>query len=138
MVFEILPGLWIGDSNDIFNEEFYHDNLITISINCTIDLGFLNLDNLKKIRLSLSHEMHPNRDIYILNQNIEKILDFIHTSIEKNNIFIYCYDGISISPLIVALYMMKYGTISKDNIRDILRSKNEKIILDYDLSIFKI
>ena len=136
MVFEMISGLWIGDSNDIYNEEFYNDNLISIVINCTIDLGFLNRDKLKKIRLSLSSEMDPNRDLYMLQQNLDKILDFIHSSIEQHNIFIYCYDGLKISPLIVALYMMKYGKISKDNIRDILRSKNEKICLDYDLSIF--
>ena len=93
--------------------------------------------NIKKIRLSLSEDMDPNRDIYMLNNNKEKILKYIHDNIETDNIFIYCYNGITISPLIVALYMMKYGKISKDNIRNILKSKNEKICLDYDLSIFK-
>ena len=133
---EILSGLWIGNVNDIYHEEFYNDNLINICINCTIDEGFLDIQNLKKIRLSLSKEMDPNRDLYMLSTNKDKILHFIHENIELNNIFIYCYNGISISPLIVALYMMKYGNISKDIVRDILRSKNEKICLDYDLSMF--
>tara|TARA_B100001094_G_C18090451_1_gene750125 strand:+ start:891 stop:1301 length:411 start_codon:yes stop_codon:yes gene_type:complete len=133
---EIISGLWIGNINDIYNEEFYNDNLINICINCTIDQGFLDLPNLKKIRLSLSEDMDPNRDIYMLKENQKKILEFIHNNIEGNNIFIYCYNGITISPLIIALYMINYGNISKDNIRNILRSKNEKICLDYDLSIF--
>ena len=133
---EILSGLWIGNVNDIYNEEFYNDNLITICINCTIDQGFLDIPNIQKIRLSLSSDMDPNRDIYMLKQKKEKILNFIHQNIEENNIFIYCYNGITISPLIIALYMMKYGNVSKDNIRNILRSKNEKICLDYDLSMF--
>ena len=133
---EIISGLWIGNINDIYNEEFYNDNLINICINCTIDQGFLDLPNLKKIRLSLSEDMDPNRDIYMLKENQKKILEFINNNIEGNNIFIYCYNGITISPLIIALYMINYGNISKDNIRNILRSKNEKICLDYDLSIF--
>ena len=133
---EIISGLWIGNINDIYNEEFYNDNLINICINCTIDQGFLDLPNLKKIRLSLSEEMDPNRDIHMLKENLNKILEFIHNNMEENNIFIYCYNGITISPLITALYMINYGNISKDNIRNILRSKNEKICLDYDLSIF--
>ena len=137
MPIEIISGLWIGNINDIYNEEFYNDNLIHICINCTIDQGFLDIPKLKKIRLSLSKDMDPNRDIYMLNQNKDKILEFIHKNIEENNIFIYCYNGITISPLIVGLYMIKYGNISTDNIRNILRSKNEKICLDYDLSIFK-
>jgi len=136
MVTEIISGLWIGNINDIYNEDFYNDNLIHICINCTIDQGFLDSPIIQKIRLSLSKDMDPNRDIYMLKQNKDKILNFIHKNIESNNIFIYCYNGITISPLIVALYMMKYGHISKDNIRNILRSKNEKLCLDYDLSIF--
>ena len=109
---EIISGLWIGNINDIYNEEFYNDNLINICINCTIDQGFLDLPNIKKIRLSLSEEMDPNRDIYMLKENLNKILEFIHNSIEENNIFIYCYNGITISPLIIGLYMIKYGGIS--------------------------
>ena len=67
---------------------------------------------------------------------MDKILEFINKSLEDKNIFIYCYNGISISPLIVAIYMVKYGNISKDIIREVLRSKNSNICLDYDLGIF--
>jgi predicted protein tyrosine phosphatase len=133
---EIISGLWIGNMNDNFNTEFYNDNLISIVINCTIDQGFLDLPNLKKLRIPLSEIMDPNRDIYLLSQNKRKIIDFIHEHIEHANILVCCYNGVTISALIVALYMMFYGNIEKDNIRDILRSKNDKICIDYDLSIF--
>ena len=133
---EILSGLWIGNINDNFNSEFYNDNLISIVINCTIDQGFLDLPNLKKLRIPLSESMDPSRDIYLLSQNKQKIIDFIHENIECHNILICCYNGLTISPLIVALYMLSYGKIEENNIRDILRSKNKEICIDYDLSIF--
>ena len=133
---ELLSGLWIGSINDIYNSEFYKDNNISIVINCTIDQGFLNIDTTNKIRIPLSNKPDINSDIYVLSQKIDKILDFVNKSLEDKNIFIYCYNGISISPLIVALYMVKYGNISKDIIRDVLKSKNSNICLDYDLSIF--
>ena len=133
---ELLSGLWVGSINDIYNSDFYKDNNINIVINCTIDQGFLNIDTTNKIRIPLSNNPDINSDIYVLSQKIDKILDFIHKSLEEKNIFIYCYNGISISPLIVALYMVKYGNISKDIIRDVLKSKNPNICLDYDLSIF--
>ena len=133
---ESLSGLWIGSINDIYNSEFYKDNNISIVINCTIDQGFLNIDTTNKIRIPLSNKPDINSDIYVLSQKIDKILDFVNKSLEDKNIFIYCYNGISISPLIVALYMVKYGNISKDIIRDVLKSKNSNICLDYDLSIF--
>ena len=133
---EILSGLWVGSINDIYRTDFYNDNNINIVINCTKEQGFLNQDNLKKIRIPLSNKPDMNNDIYLLTQKIDEILNFIHNSLEDNNIFIYCYNGVTVSPLIVALYMVKYGNISKDIIRDVLRSKNPNICINYDLGIF--
>jgi len=136
MVTEILSGLWIGNLNDAFNEEFYKDNLITITINCTIDQGFLDIPNLNKIRIPLTDRLDPQRDIQLLRNNIDKILNFIHEKIEEENIFIYCYNGLTVSALICALYMIKKGDLSIGNINDILLSKNKNICLDFDLSTF--
>lgn len=136
MLTELLSGLWISDINDAYNEDFYKDNLINIVINCTIDQAFLDLPKIKKLRIPLSSNLEPDKDLYLLKQNIDKILNYIHENKDDNNILIFCYNGLTISPLIVAIYMIKYGNISKDNIRDILRSKNKDITLDIDLSIF--
>tara|TARA_B100000686_G_scaffold327429_1_gene386349 strand:- start:29 stop:439 length:411 start_codon:yes stop_codon:yes gene_type:complete len=136
MITEIISGLWIGDINDAFNDSFYKDNLITISINCTIDQGFLDIPKLKKVRVPLTDSLDPHRDIQLLRINIDKILNFIHEKIEEENIFIYCYNGLTVSALICALYMIKKGDISMDIIHDVLRSKNKNIHLDFDLSIF--
>ena len=136
MITEIISGLWIGDHEDTYNEDFINDNLINITINCTIDKGFLNKDNISKIRIPLSPQLNPLTDIEMLKKNIDKILKYIHENIEENNILVYCYNGKTISPLIVGLYILKYGNVSKDLIRDILRSKNENICLDVDLGIF--
>ena len=136
MLTEILSGLWIGNLNDAYNEEFYNDNLISIAINCTFEQGFLDLPNIKKIRVPVTDKLDPNRDLVLLKDNMNKILDFIDEKIDENNIFIYCYNGLTVSPLIVALYMIKKGDISKDDIRDILKSKNNNICLDFDLSMF--
>tara|TARA_Y100000817_G_C16378144_1_gene333479 strand:+ start:103 stop:516 length:414 start_codon:yes stop_codon:yes gene_type:complete len=136
MLTELLSGIWIADINSAYDEQFYKDNLINIVINCTKDQPFLNLPNIQKLRIPLSHIMEPNTDLYLLKNNIHKIINYIYEKNELNNILIFCYNGLSISPLIIALYMIKYGNISKDHIRDILRSKNKNITLDIDLSIF--
>ena len=65
MVTEILSGLWIGDLNDAFNEQFYKDNLITIAINCTIDQGFLDLPKLKKGGMMAGDDMDDVKHIQI-------------------------------------------------------------------------
>ena len=133
---EIISGLWIGNLNDAFNEEFYNDNLITTVINCTIDQSFLDLPNLKKVRIPVTDRLDPNRDITLLRNNIDKVINFIHEKIEEENIFIYCYNGLTVSALLCALYMMKKGDISIHQVNDILQSKNKDICLDFDLSMF--
>tara|TARA_Y100001936_G_C15673858_1_gene457589 strand:+ start:195 stop:605 length:411 start_codon:yes stop_codon:yes gene_type:complete len=132
---EIISGLWTGNINDSFNKEFIRDNNIHILINCTLDYGFPDL-NLKKLRISLSNNLTPFEDIVLLNKNKDKIIKYIYENIEISNILIYCYDGLIISPLIVALFLINMGGISKDNIRSILKSKNTNITLDVDLSGF--
>ena len=136
MVTEIISGLWIGNLNDAFNEDFYNDNLITTVINCTIDQGFLDLPNLKKVRVPVTDRLDPNRDITLLKNNIDKVINFIHERIEEENIFIYCYNGLTVSALLCALYMIKKGDISIHQVNDILQSKNKNICLDFDLSMF--
>mgnify|MGYP001302293709 CR=1 FL=1 len=133
---EILSGLWIGDINDSFDKSFIEDNLIKILINCTEDYGFINTIETKKIRIPLSSNLTPEKDLLLLQNNKDRIIDFILKNISKYNILIYCYDGLKISPLIIALFIINYGGVSKDDIRDILRSKNNKVCLDIDLSYF--
>ena len=118
---EILSGIWIGDINDSFNKEFISDNLINIFINCTLDYGYPNLNDIKKLRIPLSQNLDPNKDIQLLYENSKKIIEYIKDISETNNVLIYCYDGITISPIIVALYIVNMGTVSLDNIREILR-----------------
>ena len=45
MLTDIISGIWIGDITDIYNEQFYKDNLINIVINCTTDQSFLDLQD---------------------------------------------------------------------------------------------
>ena len=132
---EIISGLWIGDINGSFDNNFLKDNNITILINCTLNYGFPDI-NVKKLRIPLSNNLTPSEDHILLKKNKDKIIDYIYENIEFSNIFIYCYDGLLISPLIVSLFLIIKGNISKDNIRSILQSKNNEIILDVDLSEF--
>jgi hypothetical protein len=132
---EIISGLWIADINSSFDSHFLKDNHITILINCTLNYGFPDI-NVKKLRIPISNNLTPSEDIILLKKNKDKIIEYLYENIDFSNILIYCYDGLLISPLIVSLFLMEKGGISKDNIRSILQSKNNKIILEVDLSEF--
>ena len=132
---ELLSGIWISDIEIMNNSHFIKDKNITIVLNCTQIYDFPDID-IQKIRLPFSPHQNNDDNLRLLKNNYVQIVEYIQENIDTNNILISCYDGKSISALISALYMIHYGGISKDNIRDILRSKNESICLDFDLSIF--
>ena len=137
MLTEYLQGIYVSDINIAFDKTIYQKYNIDIVINCTIDFGFLDL-NIKKIRIPLSNDLNYHTDIKLLNQNLNKILSFINDNYIEHNILLCCHDGLTISPIIVGLFISKYGKIPINQIKNILKSKNKDIIIELDLSIFNL
>ncbi len=133
---EILSGLWIGDSDILNSKQFFKENKISIILNCTQLFDFPNLDNIQKIRLPFSNNKNSETDLMLLRQNKDKILSFIHDNIDNHNILINCYDGKSISPFLIILYIAEYSNIDKKSIYNILCTKDSNLSLWFDLSLF--
>jgi|TARA_B110000902_G_C14062440_1_gene496049 protein-tyrosine phosphatase len=133
---ELLSGLWIGDTDILNSEKFIKDNNISIVLNCTQLFEFPNIESLQKVRLPFSPIRESNTDIELLRNNYKKIVNFISEKIDLNNILICCYDGKSISPFLVALYIASKSDISKESIYEILLTKNINLDLWCDLSVF--
>ena len=133
---ELISGLWISDIEMLNKTKFLEDNNITIIFNCTQTFDFPGSDSIKKIRLPFSPIRESNTDITLLRNNYKKIVDYISENIDENNILISCYDGKSISPFIVALYIASKSKISKESIYDILLTKNKDLDLWCDISLF--
>ena len=133
---ELLSGLWIGDSDILNSKKFMDDNQIGIILNCTTYFDFPDLTAIQKIRLPFSNDKKSDNDLILLRQNKDKILSFINDNILKTNILIVCYDGKSISPFIIALYIAEYSKIDKKSIYDILLTKDSNLSMWYDLSLF--
>ena len=132
---ELLSGLWIGDTDILNSKQFMIDNQIDIILNCTQLFDFPDLD-LQKIRLPFSNNKNSDTDLILLRQNKDKILSFIHDNINDKNILIVCYDGKSISPFLVYLYIAEYSKIDKRSIYNIMLTKDSNLSLWYDLSLF--
>ena len=130
---EIISGLWIGDIDIMYNKKFLQDNNINIIINCTTTYNFSDYSETNNIRLPLSDNLYHNLDQLRIHK--EKILKYIDDSLENNNLLLCCYDGKTNSPFIISLYLMKYGGITKDKIKQIILSKNTNISMDYDLGL---
>jgi hypothetical protein len=132
---ELLSGLWIGDSAILNSKRFMEENSIDIILNCTQIFDFPDL-NIQKIRLPFSNDKNSDTDLMLLRQNKDKILSFIDSNIAEKNILIVCYDGKSISPFLVSLYIAEYSKIDKKSIYNILLTKDSSLSLWFDLSLF--
>jgi len=130
---EIISGLWIGDVDMMYNKKFIQDNQISIIINCTTNFKFSDIENIQNIRIPLSDNLYQNLDQLRIHK--DKILKFIDDSLETDNILLSCYDGKIISPFIISLYLMIYGEISKETLKQIILSKNKDISMDYDIHL---
>ncbi len=133
---ELISGLWIGDTDILNSKQFMKDNCIDIILNCTQIFDFPDLDNLQKIRLPFSNDKNSDTDLMLLRQNKDKILSFINDNIDNKNILIVCYDGKSISPFLVFLYIAEYSKIDKRSIYNIMLTKDSNLSLWFDLSLF--
>ena len=91
---EILSGLWIGGVNDSLNKNFIKDNIIQIIINCTTTYGFIDTIETKKIRIPISDNLTPEKDQLLIQQNKDKILDYIFKNIETSNGVVHVIDQV--------------------------------------------
>ena len=133
---DLLSGIWIADSDILNSKKFMDDNQITIILNCTQIFDFPDISTIQKIRLPFSNNKNSDTDLSLIRENKNKILKFIHDNIDNHNILICCYDGKSISPFIVALYIAEYSKVDKKSIYNILLTKDSNLSLWYDLSLF--
>ena len=133
---EIISGLWISDIDMMYNKKFLQDNNITVIINCTIEYTFPSIQGVRNMRIPLTDNLYNNIDT--LRPHKDKVLTFIDDSLENHNILLCCYDGKTMSPYIISLYLMKYGGIAKDKIKQIILSKNTAISMDYGLELLDI
>jgi protein-tyrosine phosphatase len=135
---ELLSGIWISDAHILSKPDFFKDNHISIVINCTQLFEFPNIpdSSLKKIRIPFHSEQSDKYNLEMLLSYHQKITSLIHDNMDEHNILICCYDGLSISPMIVALLIVKLGKIDKKSIYDILIGYNRDFSLWCDLAIF--
>ena len=65
-------------------------------------------------------------------EDSKKIVDCFY---DNKDIGIACYDGKTLSPFIISLYLMNYGQITKEQIKKIIQSKNINISMIIELVV---
>lgn len=127
MITEIINGIYIGDMNSLLDKNIYKLYNIDIVINLTTHYQFLDI-NVSKIKYPII-----NFTDYLDKYN--KLIQFIYSKFINYNILI-CSDE-QYHTLTAALFLINYGNIPEYDVKSIITNKNDKLVLDYDLSIFK-
>ena len=120
-VTQIIPQLWLGDKLISQKKSFFDDKNITVVINCTKEIKFM--DNKITYRLDIDDDL-STITMQKMYSEIYKIIDFIDNEIEKgNNILVHCLKGKQRSANIVAAYLMKYSRINYTAAMKYIQSK---------------
>jgi len=127
MIIEIISGLQICSIDDSFDKSIYDKYSIDIILNCSIDMPFVDIQNVNKIRL-------PLKNMLSLKSNLDKILNFIKDNYLKKNILIVSNEDYNI--VICALFLIKFGDISVVDIKNIMKMKHDKLSIDRNLNEF--
>ena len=106
---EILPGIWLSNKFDNFNNNFIKNK----NINCIFSTKMIKT-NIEFVYIPFNLNTHNNIN-KLNNLFIEYIHDFLSFINKKSknfkNIIIYCESGIHIGPSIIAAYIIKFGNV---------------------------
>jgi predicted protein tyrosine phosphatase len=116
---EILPGLFLGDVND--SRQIKELSMI---INCTFELPFINNLATHKVRISLSD---PPQTQYDVNMFINSVTSDLFLKIDQNlnqkPILIHCYKGKQRSAAVLAAYLMWKHKMTIEDACQFIREK---------------
>ena len=82
---EILPGLWVGNYQSAYDTQFLKSNNISVIVNCTKDIPFLD-------EFSFSCYRVPVDDSLLYKKN-------------NRNVLIHCYAGIQRSAIVAVSFI---------------------------------
>lgn len=107
---KIIPRLWLGNLQSSQDPNFLKQNRITVIVNCTKDLPFLQLPGVYKYRVPVDDNLQEKEIISMVGW-IEKIIPLINEHYQKGrSILIHCYAGMQRSAIIMLSYLYKYHT----------------------------
>ena len=108
----IIPQIWVGNYESSKNVNFLRQNQITVIINCSKNIPFVNHSYLKgvyKYRVPV-HDNLKIEEIMLMEKYLYKIVPIIHQHYKKKrNILIHCAAGMQRSAIVALAYLYTFG-----------------------------
>ena len=128
---QIIPRLWLGNFNSSQDINFIKKNHITVIINCTKDLPFLNLNGIYKYRVPV-HDNLQKEEIISMTKWIGKILPIIEEHYKNGrSILIHCAAGMQRSAMIVLSFLYSHYEFDPKTALIKIRIKRPIVFLPY-------
>ncbi len=120
---QIISGLWLGNLQSSQDLNFLRKNKISVIINCTKDLSFINIPNVYKYRVPVHDDLTQN-EIQSMCQWLNKILPIIdHHHKNGHQILIHCFAGIQRSAIVMLTYLYLYQIKDPVQTLNLIKSK---------------
>ena len=111
-IVEILPNLWLSSQKYALDTKFIKSKNIKVVINCTKNIEFVDLPNIRKVRVAVDDSL-KQQDINKLYSFLPDVLEIIDKHMEKQDpILIHCFAGKQRSATVIAAYLMKHTKIT--------------------------
>ena len=120
MKVEILPGIWISDSEKL-DSQFLEDKMINKLINIKTDLSFLGNGN--KYHDMIRENIEKYEILKLVNY-LKDITKFMKKSISQSeNILIYADPNLKKSPILILAFLIRYGLVNIEIAVEMIRTK---------------
>jgi protein-tyrosine phosphatase len=118
---EVIKGLFLGDMKAAKDNSFFRKHKIKAVVNCTSDVKnhFKCRDNIEYMRLPIEDSLNMKDLRKMLHYYLPAVF-FIHKNLvlENKNVFVHCWQGIQRSASVVAVYLMTFHNMSKEDAYD--------------------
>jgi predicted protein tyrosine phosphatase len=122
-MYEVLPGLWLGDERD----SQHHDSCIRSVLNCTSDIPFRADDlELPRARLKVEDNGDPCQMV-IMARELPSVLAWLRRVMQSSRpLLVHCRMGRQRSACVVAAHLMQSQNLSaKDAINRVKSMKRD-------------
>ncbi len=134
-IIEFLPGVWLSNTMSL-NDNFIKQKKIITFIDCEKDLNFFDTaeNYIESIKNEIKKESHKKLYQYLLYSS-----ELIHKHIlSGKSILIYDQHATKKGPILLIVYLMRYGNMNPEQIIESFMSKSKiplNISHDYQLGI---
>ena len=119
----IIPRLWLGNRHAALDANFIRSNNITVIVNASKDIPFINDNAAKKYRVPVDDNLEPSEIDNMAKWSPEIVYMILREYQAGNTILVHCAAGMQRSAAIVAMTLIVMKQMNPDQAIQFIKSK---------------